>query len=117
MPHSLHVLKRRWPYYVLIGLSFSVVLFFFSIFIVSTVVSPSQLETKEIVLSPACENPAQCISCGMTRGFCSVSRLQIDQAMSYNKLTVPVYIFFMSINLFFIFLIYYLRKNKRSYQL
>ncbi|NQZ68319.1 MAG: DUF2752 domain-containing protein [Lentisphaeria bacterium] len=51
----------------------------------------------------------------MTRAFCSISRLNIKQAIAYNKFSVFTYISFALLNIFSLFLIYYLLKKRILY--
>ena len=55
---------------------------------VSLAVSPEAIERGEVQLSPPCAIRAStgvdCATCGMTRGFCAMSRLRVGDAADYN---------------------------------
>lgn len=56
---------------------------------VSMAVSPEALERGDVVLSPPCPTlqatGEECESCGLTRGFCAMSRLRAGDAAAYNR--------------------------------
>lgn len=56
--------------------------------VISMVVSPEEIERGEVELSPPCPIKAQtgedCITCGMTRAFCALSRFRVADAIDYN---------------------------------
>lgn len=56
--------------------------------VISLAVSPEAIERGEIQLTPPCpvraETGRDCITCGMTRGFCAMSRLRLGDAQRYN---------------------------------
>jgi len=55
---------------------------------VSVAVSPDAIDRGEVQLTPPCETRArtgvECTTCGMTRGFCAMSRLRVGDAAAYN---------------------------------
>lgn len=55
---------------------------------ISVAVSPDAIERGEVQLTEPCPVRAQtgegCVTCGMTRGFCSMSRLRLGDAHDYN---------------------------------
>lgn len=56
---------------------------------VSVAVSPEAIERGDVILSPPCPTLAasgrECNSCGLTRGFCAMSRLRTSEAAAYNR--------------------------------
>ena len=57
--------------------------------LVSILVSPEALERGDVVLSPPCPTlqatGEECHSCGLTRGFCAMSRLRLSDALRFNR--------------------------------
>lgn len=55
---------------------------------ISVAVSPDAIERGDVQLTPPCPVRARtgngCVTCGMTRGFCSMSRLRVLDAHGYN---------------------------------
>jgi uncharacterized protein DUF2752 len=66
--------------------------------LVSFLVTPDDIESGRVVLSPPCTMRAlfgrPCPSCGLTRGFAALSHGDIARATGYNPATVPLYILF-----------------------
>lgn len=62
----------------------------------SIVVSPEAIERGAVTLSPPCETLArtgvECMTCGLTRGFCAMSRLRLGDALAYNAATPWLYL-------------------------
>ena len=63
---------------------------------VSLAVSPEQIESGAVRLSPPCpvlaETGEECASCGLTRGFTAMSRLRLGQAAAYNAAAPWLYL-------------------------
>lgn len=62
---------------------------------ISFLVTPEDIESGRIVLSPPCAFRRvfgrPCPTCGLTRGFAALSHGRLALATQYNPLTVPVY--------------------------
>lgn len=69
----------------------------------SILVSPEDIESGRVQLTPPCEYRARhgrpCPSCGLTRGFAAMTRLRFDQAAEFNPKTPYVYAGFVLIAL------------------
>jgi hypothetical protein len=63
---------------------------------VSFLVTPEQIESGKLVLSPACPTKRffgfECLSCGMTRAFTALGHGQLSRALDYNRLSPFVWI-------------------------
>jgi len=63
---------------------------------VSVAVSPDAIDRGEVQLTPPCEVRARtgrdCSTCGMTRGFCAMSRLRVGDAVAYNAAAPWLYL-------------------------
>ena len=62
--------------------------------VVSVVVSPEAIESGAVHLSAPCPSKAKgepCAACGMTRGFCAMSRGRFWDAIHYNAASPAVY--------------------------
>jgi len=68
---------------------------------VSVAVSPDAIDRGEVQLTPPCEVRAQtgteCSTCGMTRGFCAMSRLRVADAAAYNAGAPWLYLLTLSV--------------------
>lgn len=56
---------------------------------VSFAVSPEMIDSGAVQLTPPCQAALAgqpCITCGMTRSFCAMSRGQLGRAFDYNAL-------------------------------
>lgn len=62
---------------------------------VSLAVSPDDLDSGKVQLTPTCPHRLNggpgCISCGMTRAFASASRGRFGDAWRFNRAAVPLY--------------------------
>jgi hypothetical protein len=56
---------------------------------VSFVVTPEDIESGRVVLSPTCHFKAifgrECLTCGLTRAFAALSHGRLDDAWRYNR--------------------------------
>jgi hypothetical protein len=63
---------------------------------ISFLVTPEQIESGTIVLSPACPTRRflgfECLSCGMTRAFTALGHGQLSRALDYNRLSPFVWL-------------------------
>jgi hypothetical protein len=63
---------------------------------VSFAVSPEEIESGAVQLSPPCpvlaETGEECASCGLTRGFTAMSRLRVSDAAAYNAAAPWLYL-------------------------
>ncbi len=52
----------------------------------SVVVSPEAIERGDVRITPPCPLAERggCATCGMTRGFCAMTRLRVHDAAAYN---------------------------------
>jgi hypothetical protein len=91
---------------IILGLHVIVITFFSIILLTSFIVPPGDLEGGKIRLLPPCENKLKfgidCPTCGMTRGFCSISHLEFRKALKYNRLSFALYVWFLFCNTLFI---------------
>jgi hypothetical protein len=62
---------------------------------VSFAVTPSDIESGRIRLSPPCEYKAKhgepCPTCGLTRGFAALSHGQVEEALRHNPWSLALY--------------------------
>lgn len=62
---------------------------------VSFAVSPADIESGRVRLTPPCEYKAThgepCPTCGLTRGFSLLSRGRVHEAQQLNRWSVPLY--------------------------
>jgi hypothetical protein len=58
---------------------------------ISFVVTPEDIESGRIILSPTCPTKRylgfECLTCGMTRAFTALGHGRFGDALSYNKLS------------------------------
>lgn len=62
---------------------------------VSFAVSPADIDSGRVQLTPPCEYKAThgepCVACGLTRGFSALSRGRVRDAQEYNHWSLPLY--------------------------
>jgi len=62
---------------------------------ISFVVSPAEIESGQVVLSPPCLMrrlfSVSCPTCGLTRAFCAMSHGEFDAALEYHSLSPLFY--------------------------
>lgn len=65
---------------------------------ISFAITPQELESGAVVLSPPCMSQLlfarPCPTCGMTRGFAAVSHGRFEQALHYNRAAPIVYLLY-----------------------
>jgi hypothetical protein len=58
---------------------------------ISFVVTPEDIETGRVVLTPTCPTKRffgfECLTCGMTRAFTAIGHGRLADALSYNRLS------------------------------
>lgn len=63
--------------------------------VVSFSVTPEDIETGRVVLSPTCHFKAtfgrECPTCGLTRAFCALSHGRLGDAQRYNRAAPALY--------------------------
>jgi hypothetical protein len=63
---------------------------------VSFLVSPDDIETGKVVLSPPCASRllfgVDCPICGLSRAFCALSHGELSRAMRYHSLAPVLYL-------------------------
>lgn len=78
--------------------------FFASALLISFAVTPEDLESGRVVLSPACTfhrvTGWDCPTCGLTRAFSALSHGQIGRAFDYNRGSLIVYLVFWTAAIF-----------------
>lgn len=62
-------------------------------------VTPEDLESRRVVLSPPCEfkrvTGRECASCGMSRGFAALAHGRFREAYEYNRATPVLFVAFL----------------------
>lgn len=91
--------------------------FFATALLISFVVTPEDLESGRVVLSPACSfqrwSGLECPTCGLTRAFAALSHGQVARAFDYNRGSVLVYLVFWIATLFLAHSLAQLARRRR----
>ena len=68
--------------------------------LVSFVVTPEDIESGRVVLSPVCPSKRflgiECLSCGMTRAFAALGHGRFSDALDYNRGAPVVWLVFLA---------------------